>query len=131
MDDAIAVLRYIAQPEEWDKIEKAETFQEKKKLFNAFWKNLDPTPDTEFNELQAEFYERVAYANEHFSLTGDDGWRTDRGRIYIIYGPPDDVEHQTDQQFREYEIWRYTNLNKEFVFWDRNGSGDYELVRSQ
>ncbi len=131
LDDAIAVLRYIAQPEEWDKIEKAETFQEKKKLFDAFWKNLDPTPDTEFNELQAEFYERVAYANEHFSLTGDDGWRTDRGRIYIIYGPPDDVEHQTDQQFQEYEIWRYTNLNKEFVFWDRNGSGDYELVRSQ
>jgi hypothetical protein len=62
---------------------------------------------------------------------GDDGWRTDRGRIYIIYGPPDDVEHQTDQQFREFEIWRYNKANREFVFWDRDGSGDYQLVRSK
>jgi GWxTD domain-containing protein len=112
-------------------MEKAESFQEKKKRFDRFWKELDPTPDTEFNELQNEFYQRVAYANEHFSQMGDDGWRTDRGQIYIIYGPPDTVEHQTDQNFREFEIWRYNELNREFVFWDRDGSGDYQLVRSK
>ncbi len=131
LDDAIAVLSYIARPEELEKIKKADSFVRKKRLFDAFWKKLDPTPDTPFNELQAEFYERVAYANEKFSLTRDDGWRTDRGRIYIVYGPPDSVEHQRDRQFRDYEIWRYTNLHKEFVFWDRNGTGNYQLVRAQ
>ncbi len=128
LNRAIEVLVYIASPEIVDRMNQAKSFSEKKKLFEKFWKGGDPTPETEINELQLEYYRRVRYANRHFEILGQDGWNSDRGKIYILYGPPDSVEHQMDNQSRDYEIWRYTNLRQKFVFFDQLGNGNYRLI---
>jgi GWxTD domain-containing protein len=65
--------------------------EERDNFIEAFWQRRDPTPDTEENEYKEEHYQRIAYANEHFAA-GVPGWRTDRGRIWIVYGKPDEVE---------------------------------------
>jgi len=65
--------------------------EERDNFIEAFWQRRDPTPDTEENEYKEEHYQRIAYANEHFAA-GVPGWKTDRGRIYIIYGKPDEIE---------------------------------------
>jgi len=65
--------------------------EERDNFIEAFWQRRDPTPDTEENEYKEEHYQRIAYANEHFAA-GVPGWRTDRGRIYIVYGKPDEIE---------------------------------------
>ena len=68
------------------------------------------------------------YANEHFSGLAMDGWLTDRGRIFIKFGPPDDIErHPFELETRPYEIWRYYSLRKVFLFQDYTGFGDYRL----
>jgi GWxTD domain-containing protein len=65
--------------------------EERDNFIEAFWQRRDPTPDTEENEYKEEHYQRIAYANEHFAA-GVAGWRTDRGRIYIVYGKPDEID---------------------------------------
>jgi GWxTD domain-containing protein len=65
--------------------------EERDNFIEAFWQRRDPTPDTEENEYKEEHYQRIAYANEHFAA-GVPGWRTDRGRIYIVYGKPDEID---------------------------------------
>jgi len=65
--------------------------EERDNFIEAFWQRRDPTPDTEENEYKEEHYQRIAYANEHFAA-GVPGWKTDRGRMYIIYGKPDEIE---------------------------------------
>src|SRR5208283_367961 len=65
--------------------------EERDNFIEAFWQRRDPTPDTEENEYKEEHYARIAYANEHFAA-GIPGWKTDRGRIYIMYGKPDEID---------------------------------------
>jgi GWxTD domain-containing protein len=65
--------------------------EERDNFIEAFWQRRDPTPDTEENEFKEEHYRRIAYANEHFAA-GVPGWKTDRGRIYIVYGKPDEID---------------------------------------
>ncbi len=65
--------------------------EERDNFIEAFWQRRDPTPDTEENEYKEEHYRRIAYANEHFAA-GIPGWKTDRGRIYIMYGPADEID---------------------------------------
>jgi hypothetical protein len=75
-----------------------------------------------------EYYLRVEYANENFS-TNRDGWETDRGRIYVLYGEPTDIErHPFEINSKPYEVWYYDHLNRRFVFVDYTGFGDYELT---
>ena len=100
--------------------------------FKEFWKKRDPTPDTEENELQKEFYRRIDFANNNFAINALDkeGWKTDRGNIYIKYGPPSDVERHVDQlNLPPYEIWYYEKLDRRFYFEDKSGIGDFQLVR--
>ena len=68
-----------------------QTDEERDQFIEQFWLRRDPTPDTVENEFKEEHYRRIAYANEHFA-SGIPGWKTDRGRIYIMYGPPDEIE---------------------------------------
>ena len=70
------------------------TNEEREQFIEAFWQRRDPTPDTVENEFKEEHYRRIAYANERFS-SGIPGWRTDRGRIYIMWGKPDQLESHT------------------------------------
>jgi len=105
---------------------------EKKALYDQFWKERDPTPDTPGNELQQEFIQRVNFANQNFSenFPTRDGWETDRGEIYIKYGPPTQVERQQLELSRPgVEIWYYAKLDRKYYFADRNGFGVYRLVK--
>ena len=79
---------YIITPEERSAFKKLTTDDEREQFIEAFWQRRNPNPGDPENEYQEEFYRRVAYANEHFA-SGIPGWRTYRGRIYVMYGPPD------------------------------------------
>jgi GWxTD domain-containing protein len=128
LDKAIAQIVYIASDKEIRHIEAAQDNEEKIKRYLDFWKSKDPTPNTEENEIFNEYYRRVAYANDNFSHY-QEGWRTDRGMVFIILGTPSNVDrHPFDYDSKPYEIWEYYELNRSFVFVDETGFGDYRLV---
>ena len=133
---------------ERDAFKKLATDDEREKFIEDFWRVRDPDPDTEENEFKQQFYERVAYANEHFS-SGKPGRLTDRGRIYIKFGKPDEIEsHPTggryDRPWSEgggststypFEKWFYRYIPNirsgiELEFVDPTGSGEYRLARN-
>lgn len=128
LDKAVDQLIYIASSKEIDFIKDATTVEEKLKRYLAFWKKLDPTPETEDNEIFDEYYRRIEYANEHFSHYVE-GWKTDRGMVFILLGSPDNVDrHPFDLDSKPYEVWEYYNLNQSFTFVDETGFGDYRLI---
>ena len=92
-----------------------------------FWKDKDPDETTEENELLTEFINRFNFVNQNLSDVGR-GWRSDRGRIYVIYGAPDTVDRYSDPNEGAYEVWAYPNGLK-FTFLDRNRFGNYILIR--
>jgi len=117
--------------------------EERDQFIDAFWERRDPTPDTFENEYKLEHYHRIAYANEHFN-TRIPGWKTDRGRIYIVYGPPDKIESYPsgrakdktpeDEEPSQYplEVWRYrylegVGMDVVITFVDACGCGDYQM----
>ncbi len=143
IDEEVA---YIITDEERAAFLRLNTNEEREQFIEQFWLRRDPTPDTVENEFKEEHYRRIAYANERFS-SGIPGWKTDRGRIYIIWGPPDETEsHPTGGAYDRppeegggststypFEKWRYrylegigTDINLEFV--DVSGSGEYRLT---
>jgi GWxTD domain-containing protein len=125
---SVEVLRYVATQQEMDEIGKLKTEDERKAFWDSFWKRRDPTPETPENEARDEFYQRVQYANQHFS-TGGPGWRSDMGRIYIMFGRPDEVIRNPFNFDRPpEEIWHYYRDNRTFVFVDRDGFGRYVLA---
>jgi GWxTD domain-containing protein len=117
--ESIALIRYIATADEIDTLERAAP-EGRQKAWDDFWASRGP-------DFKEEFFARVRYANEHFSSLGP-GWKTDRGMVYIQYGPPDQVEsypHNIDTL--PYEVWSYYSLRRRFVFVDYDGFGRYEL----
>jgi GWxTD domain-containing protein len=137
---------WIITDEERKAFSRLQTDEERQQFIEQFWLRRDPTPDTEENEFREEHYRRIAYANEQFA-SGIPGWKTDRGMIYIKYGPPDErEEHPTggtyDRPIEEgggtttvypFEKWRYryiegigTDVNIEFV--DTTMTGEYHMT---
>ena len=137
---------YIITPEEVSAFKQLSNDEERDQFIENFWLRRDPTPDTPENEYKEEHYRRIAYVNEHFGA-GIPGWKTDRGRIYIIWGAPDQIEaHPTGGTYDRpqsegggttstypWETWRYryldnvgTNVELEFV--DPCSCGDYHLT---
>jgi GWxTD domain-containing protein len=84
-------VKYIITGEELEAFKRLSNNEERDNFIEQFWLRRDPTPDTVENEYKEEHYRRIAYANEHYAA-GVAGWRTDRGRIYVVYGPPDETE---------------------------------------
>ncbi|HEY1263470.1 MAG TPA: GWxTD domain-containing protein [Terriglobales bacterium] len=84
-------VRWIITDEERSAFKQLSNDEERDNFIEAFWQRRDPTPDTAENEFKEEHYRRIAYANEHFAA-GIPGWKTDRGRIYIVFGPPDEID---------------------------------------
>ena len=139
---------YIITDEERKAFRKLETDDERERFIEEFWRRRDPDPDTDENEYREEYYERIAYANEHFA-SGIPGWKTDRGRIYIMYGKPDEKEsHPAGGPYERepsegggqtttypFEKWFYrylpgigSGIDIEFV--DPTGSGEYRIARN-
>jgi GWxTD domain-containing protein len=127
IDKAIEQLRYVARPSEMDYMKEATDPEDRKRRFLEFWSKRDPDPTTSRNELLEEYYQRVDYCNKNFGHYLD-GWRTDRGMVYIRFGQPDNVERRPfETNNKPYEIWYYYQLNREFIFVDESGFGDYRL----
>jgi GWxTD domain-containing protein len=137
---------YIITDEERAAFRRLQTDEEREQFIENFWLRRDPTPDTVENEFKEEHYRRIAYANEHFP-SGIPGWKTDRGRIYIVYGPPDEIDDHSSGGFYErppeegggetatypFQQWRYryvegigNNVILEFV--DPTMSGEFHLT---
>lgn len=128
IDVAIAQLQYIASTDEMDKLKSAKNNLEKEKYFIDFWKKKDPSPTTPRNELMIEYYNRIKIANERYSHYSE-GWRSDMGMVYIIYGNPANIDrHPFENQTKPYEVWDYYDINRSFVFVDDTGFGDYRLI---
>jgi GWxTD domain-containing protein len=124
---AIEQLRYIASSEEMDKLKEAKE-EERLQAWIDFWRSKDPTPETKENELEEEYYRRIVYANANFGIFKREGWTTDMGRIYIIYGHPDEVErHPFERETKPYQIWYYYQRNIQIIFVDQSGYGEYEI----
>ena len=137
---------YIITNEERTAFKALKTDEEREQFIEQFWLRRDPTPDTVDNEFKEEHYARIAYANERFA-SGIPGWKTDRGRIYIIWGKPDEIEsHPSGGTYNRpiedgggttstfpFEIWRYRYIEGignevllEFV--DPSMSGEYRMT---
>jgi len=128
LDLAIDQVRYIANDDEYSAMKDAKTPEEKQKKLQEFWKKRDPNPNTPRNERMEEYYARVEYANKSFAHYIE-GWRTDMGMVYIMFGPPSDVSrHPFEVDSKPYEVWRYYDINYDFVFVDETGFGDYRLL---
>lgn len=128
IEKAIDQLYYAASGDEIDFIEKAESESEMISRFEEFWAKRDPTPNTSRNEAFDEFYKRIAVANKLFRSYSE-GWKTDKGMVFIIFGQPMQQERFTGYgDGRIYERWIYAN-NREFIFADNSGFGDYRLIR--
>jgi GWxTD domain-containing protein len=127
LDAAIDQMIYIFDQKEIDKI-KILPPEKKVEAFKQLWKTKDPTPGTDRNELMDEYYSRVEYANKNFKHYLQ-GWRTDMGMVFIIFGSPNNVDrHPFDIDAKPYEVWYYYQLNRQLVFVDETGFGDYHLV---
>lgn len=126
LDDALQQMRYILNTKERAEIKKVSP-KKREELFKKLWKQRDPTPGTVVNEFMNEYYRRVAYANAHFD-SFIDGWETDMGMIYIIFGPPDDISRFMLQQRTEpYETWNYYRIQESYTFAGDN-FGHYRLT---
>jgi len=127
ISQAIQNMRYILDDDEWKRLRKAKS-EEQERLFIEYWVGRDPTPGTKENELMDEYFSRINYSNVNFK-TYTDGWKSDMGMIYILFGPPDDLETYNDPLSRMYQQrWHYYRINKFFDFVDENGFGDYKLT---
>ncbi|HEU0184336.1 MAG TPA: GWxTD domain-containing protein [Blastocatellia bacterium] len=141
-------VRWIITDEERKVFDALKTDDEREQFIEQFWYIRDPDPDTDVNEYREEYYQRIAYANEHFT-SGIPGWKTDRGRIYIMFGKADQIEsHPSGGSYDRpawegggttstypFETWWYRYIegvgsDVEIEFVDPTGSGEYRIARS-
>ncbi len=139
-------VRWIITDEERSAFKQLSNDEERDQFIEAFWQRRDPTPDTIENEFKEEHYRRIAYANEHFAA-GIPGWKSDRGRMYIMYGPADEIEsHPSGGSYERpmeegggststypFEDWRYRyieGIGQEVIieFVDTCMCGDYHMT---
>lgn len=131
VDIALDALRFITRKDQLDSLRDG-PFEIRLNNLEAFWKEKDKTPGTAFNEVMAEYYRRVDHAMKSFStLKESDGSKNDRGRIYILHGPPTKTERNLNASTGYQEVWTYEGLKKKFVFADETKSGSYVLVSTQ
>jgi GWxTD domain-containing protein len=123
---------YIIKSQERAAFKALQTDDERKIFIKQFWDRRNPTPGTEENKFKEEHYRRMSYANAHYPSSAVAGWKTDRGRVYIIYGPPDEIESHPggggDYNF-PYEQWLYRHISigddVVFEFVDPESKGDF------
>lgn len=128
LKDQMAQIRYIASQTEWRVLRKVQADQFQIAV-DQFWTLHDPSPGTLRNEAREQFYQRVILADERYSIHKRlQGWKSDRGRIYIKYGDPDEISSEV-LPIGEYPliIWTYYSQNLEFIFADIGGYGQYQL----
>lgn len=125
--------QYLAMPEESKMFAQLESETGKREFLVRFWAAVEAGRLERPPMKRTEYLRRVAYANQNYKAQNKDGWRTDRGRIYILYGEPDQVSRVPgESDTKPYQTWSYFNIERgvDFVFVDRLGNGDFQLVHS-
>jgi GWxTD domain-containing protein len=133
LDKEFEQSRYVAMSNEIDRYKKLKGAESKRKALFEFWSARDQEKATPINETKQEYFRRVAYADNQYRTGFREGWKADRGRVYIVYGPPDEIErHANELDVKPYEIWYYNSIQGgvQFVFGDRTGFSDYILLHS-
>ncbi|HSK73157.1 MAG TPA: GWxTD domain-containing protein [Pyrinomonadaceae bacterium] len=120
-------VRYIISEEEKQAFSRLNTNEEREQFVESFWQRRDAKPETEENEFRREYYGRIAYANQNLGFGKTAGWLTDRGRIFITHGKPDEIQKNGAE-----EVWIYKSLpelgaNVRFEFVDAANNGDFRL----
>jgi GWxTD domain-containing protein len=126
-------IRFVAAQKDLKVYQSLKDDETKMRFLKAFWRKLDPTPETPTNERLIEHMRRMRYADDHFSGGHNQrGSETEKGRIYIKYGPPDDIEYNTAAAgSKAYEKWIYERQGRyDFIFQDTRGIGVYEVVHT-
>ena len=135
VETALDHIRAIATDQEGRRMRRIVELDEKRRFLMEFWQVRDPTPGTLVNEFRDDFYSRLMYANERYSMRSREGWDTDRGQVLIKYGRPTSIEPRLyERGYKPHELWQYNSLPGEgqalFVFADMDGFGDFELIHS-
>lgn len=128
---SVDALRHIATEQEIETMQSG-SMERRSEAFNAFWRSRSPDTLTAYNVTMAEYYYRVDEAMRKFSTTREnDGYKTDRGRIYILYGQPQKSERMLQPNSSPMEIWTYDRIRKRFVFIDTAKNGNYVLSQAE
>jgi GWxTD domain-containing protein len=133
LDDFFEKSRYIASVPEIQKYENLTTENAKSKYLTEFWKARDEDPSDDMNHYLKDYLRRLKESNVRFKALSREGWKTDRGRVYLIYGQPSEVDRYPNQtESRPYEIWYYHDIEGgvQFNFGDISGFSDYVLLHS-
>lgn len=142
--------RYIIADQERSEFAKLTNDQQRDEFVERFWEKRNPEPGSSPNVYKEQHYERIRFAISHFSVLDTSGWKTDRGRIYIVFGPPDHIDqhfsaagsHKASDLFGvaaipyDWELWRYGYIegigeDVDFTFVDTCGCGRYEMPREK
>ena len=133
LDDFFAKSRYIASMQEIEKYENLTTENAKGKFLTNFWKARDEDPSDDMNHYLKDYMRRIKESNIKYKALSREGWRTDRGRVYLVYGQPSEIDRYPNQtDTRPYEIWYYYDIEGgvQFIFGDVTGFSDYLLLHS-
>lgn len=133
LEQEIAITKYISDRHEQEMIDQIDSLDAIRKFLTGFWKRRDQMTGRAPGESHNIYINLIREANERFSHGSTDGWKTDRGRILVVYGHPDDIErYPYSENSKPYTIWRYYQLDggSDFIFYDRMGFGNYELIHS-
>ncbi len=125
--------QYLANTDELARFKELTTQEAKRDFLAKFWADVENGQGGRKSVLRSVYTHRIAMASQRYRGMGKEGWQTDRGRVYLVYGEPDDVERfPSSQDSKPYEIWHYYQIESgvEFDFVDRSGFGDYHLVNS-
>ena len=127
-EDALSLIKYEATGNEMDLLEDIEGVQARIEAWNCFWRIRDPVPATAANEGMSEYFRKIQVANANWQSSLRPGFLSDRGRVYITIGPPDDISQRpVPAGSSAYEVWTYHRYNFQILFVDRIGFNNYQL----
>ncbi|MCK4641597.1 MAG: GWxTD domain-containing protein [Candidatus Marinimicrobia bacterium] len=132
LDEIFGPMKYYAIDKEIRRYRKSD-IEGKRNIISKFWIRRDPDPSTPINEAQAEFQQRLQYVDGQFSTPRRKGWKTDLGRVFLIYGAPSEIERcPSSIEAKPYQVWHYYEIEGgvQFIFVDKTGFGQMELVHS-
>lgn len=124
---------YLTSSKERDVYKTLKEIRPKQRFLFSLWRRNDPTPATPSNEYRNEYLKRIVHTNNYYSAFKKEGWKTDRGRVHILYGPPTYIDRNPSTEgYKPYEIWQYDDIQGGvvFVFADISGFKDYILIHS-
>ena len=133
LDKEFEQSRYVAMRDETEQYGKLKGVDAKRKAMFDFWISRDEDKSTPINETKLEYFRRITVVNNQYKTGFREGWKTDRGRVFVIYGPPDEIErHANETDVKPYEVWYYNSIQGgvQFIFGDRTGFSDYILLHS-